>query len=713
MKPEWVRMSGTAPHGAITGGRPHPLGATWDGEGVNFALFSQNATRVTLCLFSPDGRFETEWIDLPERDGHVWHGYVPGLQPGQAYGYRVHGPYRPDEGHRFNPHKLLLDPYAQRILGQVQWDDALYGYDLGAKHGDLTFDTRDSSNFMPRALVTDPRFDWGDDRRPERPLTDTVIYEAHVRGLTMGRKDIALRGTFAGLSSPQVIDHLLRLGVTAIELLPIQAFVDDRFLVDKGLRNYWGYMTLGFFAPEPRYMSTGELSDVQAMVARFHEAGIEVILDVVYNHTCEGNQLGPTLSFRGIDNAAYYRLAETPRYHIDDTGTGNMLNMDHPFVMRMVMDSLRHWAVHMRVDGFRFDLATTLGRTARGFDRNHPFLQAIRQDPVLARLKLIAEPWDVGPGGYQLGAFPPPFLEWNDKFRDQVRRFWRGDGDMTRKLAMRISGSALKFDHDGRAATSSVNFLTAHDGFTLADLVSYREKHNEGNGEGNRDGHSDNHSDNLGVEGPTADPGILAARARRRRNMMATLLLSQGTPMILAGDELGNSQGGNNNAYAQDNPTGWVDWDNADRAFLEFCREIIAFRKRHPILRQKRFLHSRSRAIDGKVDLFWRRADGELMTEADWNNPSQRLVAAEMRVASGTPDYLARAHREDALFAIFNVGEAQLVFLPDLPLDRAWTLHVDTARPGLKPVRVSRAIKVAANSVVVLVLEATPIIPRS
>jgi glycogen debranching enzyme GlgX len=461
---------------------------------VNFALFSQNATRVTLCLFSPDGRYETEWIDLPEREGHVWHGYVPGLGPGQAYGYRVHGPYRPDEGHRFNPHKLLLDPYAQRILGSVQWDDALYGYDLKAKHADLTLDTRDSSNFMPRGLVTDPRFDWGADRRPETPLTDTVIYEAHVRGLTMGRQDVALKGTFAGLSSPQVIDHLVKLGVTAIELLPIQAFVDDRFLTDKGLRNYWGYMTLGFFAPEPRYMSTGELSDVQQMVARFHEAGIEVILDVVYNHTCEGNQMGPTLSFRGIDNASYYRLAESPRYHIDDTGTGNMLNMDHPFVMRMVMDSLRHWAVHMRVDGFRFDLATTLGRTARGFDRNHPFLQAIRQDPVLGRLKLIAEPWDVGPGGYQLGAFPPPFLEWNDKFRDQVRRFWRGDGDMTRKLAMRISGSALKFDHDGRAATSSVNFLTAHDGFTLADLVSYREKHNEGNAEGNRDGHSDNHS---------------------------------------------------------------------------------------------------------------------------------------------------------------------------------------------------------------------------
>jgi glycogen operon protein len=703
--------TGLAPHGAITAGHPEVLGATWTGDGVNFALFSQHATRVTLCLFSPDGSVEAEWIDLPERDGHVWHGFVPGLRPGQAYGYRVHGPYRPDEGHRFNPHKLLLDPYAKRLLGRIEWDDALFGYDASSKHGDLTYDLRDSSNFVPRAVVTDPAFDWQGDRRPDRPLTETVIYEAHVKGLTMGRRDVPHPGTFAALASEPMIEHLLRLGVTAVELLPIQAFADDRFLVERGLRNYWGYMTLGFFAPEPRYMTTGQLSDVQEMVRRFHAAGLEVILDVVYNHTCEGNQMGPTLSFRGIDNASYYRLAESPRYYLDDTGTGNTLNMDHPFVMRMVLDSLRHWVEHMQVDGFRFDLATTLGRTAKGFDRNHPFLQAVRQDPVLSRVKLIAEPWDVGPGGYQLGAFPPPFLEWNDKFRDQVRRYWRGDRDMTRKLAMRISGSALKFDHDGRAATSSVNFLAAHDGFTLMDLVSYREKHNEANGEGNRDGHAHNFSDNLGVEGPSDDPSVRAARARRRRNLLATLMLSQGTPMILGGDEIGNSQGGNNNAYAQDNPVGWVDWDRADREFLEFCREIIAFRRRHPILRQKRFLHSRSRAIDGKVDLFWRRADGEIMCEADWNNPAQRLIAVEMRVASGTPDYLARTARDDAIFAVFNVGEPQLVFLPDLPLDRAWVLHIDTSRPGLRPSRVRRAIRVAANSVVALALEAVPLDP--
>ncbi len=705
--------TGLAPHGAITAGRPEILGATWDGEGVNFALFSQHATAVTLCLFSPDGRYEAEWIDLPECDGHVWHGYVPGLRPGQAYGYRVHGPYRPDEGHRFNPHKLLLDPYARRLAGRLEWDDALFGYDSSARHGDLTFDTRDSSNFVPRAVVTDQTFDWQGDRPPSIPLTDTVIYEAHPKGLTAGRRDVPRPGTFAACASDPVIDHLQRLGVTAVELMPVQAFVDDRFLVDRGLRNYWGYMTLGFFAPEPRYMTTGQLSDFQEMVRRLHAAGLEVILDVVYNHTGEGNQMGPTLSFRGIDNASYYRLAETPRYHIDETGTGNTLNMDHPFVMRMVLDSLRYWVEHMHVDGFRFDLATTLGRTARGFDRNHPFLQAVRQDPVLSRVKLIAEPWDVGPGGYQLGAFPAPFLEWNDKFRDQVRRYWRGDADMTRKLAMRISGSALKFDHDGRAATSSVNFLAAHDGFTLMDVVSFKEKHNEANGEGNRDGHAHNFSDNLGVEGPSDDPAIRDARAQRRRNLMATLMLSQGTPMILAGDEIGNSQGGNNNAYAQDNPTGWVDWDHVDTEFLAFCREIIGFRKRHPILRQKRFLHSRSRAIDGKVDLFWRRADGEVMTEEDWNNEAQRLIAVEMRVASGTPDYLARKHRDEALFAVFNAGQAQLVFLPDLPLDRTWVLQVDTARPGLKPTRVRRAIRVAADSVVALSLEAIPLPPRS
>ena len=634
---------------------------------------------------------------------------MPGLGPGAQYGLRAHGPYRPDEGHRFNPNKLLIDPYARRLAGPLVWDDALFGYDASAKHGDLTFDTRNSVRFVPRGVVVDPAFDWGGDRAPRRPLGETVIYEAHVRGLTMGRRDVPLRGTFAGLASDPILDHLTRLGVTAVELLPVQAFVDDRFLVERGLRNYWGYMTLGFFAPEPRYLGPGGPAEFKEMVRRFHAAGIEVILDVVYNHTAEGDQMGPTLSFRGLDNASYYRLAESPRYHVNDSGTGNTLNTEHPMVLRMVMDSLRHWAGEMRVDGFRFDLATALGRTAKGFDRNHPLIQAIRQDPLLNRLKLIAEPWDVGPGGYQLGAFPAPFLEWNDKFRDQVRRYWRGDADMTRKLAMRLVGSALKFDHDGRPATSSLNYVTSHDGFTLLDLVSYRQKRNEANGEGNRDGHSENHSDNCGVEGPTTDRAVRAARAQRRRNLMATLMLSQGTPMILSGDEIGNSQLGNNNAYCQDNPVGWVDWDNADADFLRFCREMVAFRHRHPILGQRRFLHSRARAADGKQDLFWRRADGQAMTEGDWNNLSQRHVAVELRMAEGTPPYAAL---ETALFAVFNVGEALTVALPEPPPGQTWVRHVDTARPGARPAPArDGTVAVAADSVVVLVLE-SPREPR-
>ena len=693
-------------HGfTITAGHPYPLGATFDGEGVNFAIFSQHATRMTLCLFTPDGRDEMLLINLSECDGHIWHGYIAGMRPGQHYGYRAHGPYRPDEGHRFNPHKLLIDPYAKQLSGHPIWDDALMGYDVSAKHGDLTFDTRNSAHFMPRCIVVDPAFSWGNDSPPRRSLTDTVIYEAHVKGMTAGRHDIANKGSFLGLASQPILDHLNNLGVTAIELLPVHAFLNDRFLLDKGLTNYWGYMSTGFFAPEPRYLATQDIAEFQHMVARFHSAGIEVILDVVYNHTGEGNQMGPTLSLRGLDNASYYRLAETKRYYINDTGTGNTLNLDHPFVLRMVMDSLRYWVEVMHVDGFRFDLALTLARTANGFDRDAPFLQAVRQDPVLSRVKLIAEPWDVGPGGYQLGAFPPPFAEWNDKFRDQVRRFWRGDTDMARKLAMRLSGSALKFDHDKRPATSSVNFLTAHDGFTLMDLVSYSQKHNDANGEDNRDGHSDNHSDNMGAEGPTDRATINAARAQRRRNMIATLLLAQGTPMILAGDELGNSQGGNNNAYCQDNPIGWVDWDNTDTEFLQFCTDMIAFRRKHPILRQKRFLHARSRAIDGIEDLFWRRADGQPMQEEDWTNPELRNVSVEMRQASGTPEY---AILESALFAVFNIGAGIDVILPDPPAGQQWVRHIDTARPYAAPKPARHKTRIRGNSVVVLVLEPAP-----
>ena len=683
----------------ITAGRADPLGATFDGEGVNFAVFSVHARRVSLCLFTPDGRTETHRIDLPERDGDVWHGYISGLRPGQLYGYRADGPYAPAEGHRFNHNKLLLDPYAKRLTGHPVWHDALMGYTVGAPEVDLSMDLRDSARYMPRCVVEDASFAWGNDHPPRTPISQSIIYEAHVKGLTQLHPDVSHPGTFLGLASDPMLEHLQKLGITAIELLPPQAFLNDRFLVEKGLVNFWGYQTLGFFAPDPRYLSGGDISEFQHMVARLHAAGIEVILDVVYNHTCEGNQMGPTLSFRGLDNRSYYRLTDDPRYYINDTGTGNTLNLNHPMVLRMVMDSLRYWVEVMHVDGFRFDLAATLGRRVRGgFSSSASFFDAIRQDPVLTRVKLIAEPWDIGPGGYQLGAFPPPFLEWNDKYRDGIRRFWRGDGGQISDLAERLTGSARQFDHSGRPATSSVNFLTAHDGFTLTDTVSYNQKHNDANGEGNRDGHSENFSDNMGVEGPSNDPKIIAARARRRRNMMATLLLSQGTPMMLAGDELGNSQAGNNNAYCQDNAIGWIDWKNADQEFMDFTARLVALRRAHPILRQKRFLHSRQRLVDGLGDLFWWRPDGAPMTAADWVEPDLRAICFEMRIASGTPVY---AQREEALFMVFNGGNETLsVTLPAAPAGWVWRLHVDTDRPLLMPAITPRNnVQVAAQSV--------------
>ncbi|WP_193178030.1 glycogen debranching protein GlgX [Oricola nitratireducens] len=687
----------------ICAGSAAPIGATFDGDGVNFAVFSEHASSMTLCLFSEDGKKETARIDLPERDGDVWHGYVPGLRSGQLYGYRAHGPYRPDEGHRFNPNKLLLDPYAKRLTGHPKWSTVLMGYEAGSKRDDLSFDTRDSAPFMPKCVVADPAFSWGEDCAPNVPVAETVIYEAHVKGMTQRHPAATPPGTFLGLSSEPMLDYLVKLGITSIELLPSQAFLDDQFLTAKNLTNYWGYQTIGFFAPEPRYLNDSSIAEFQTMVARFHAAGIEVLMDVVYNHTGEGSELGPTLSFRGLDNRSYYRLERNPRYYVNDTGTGNTLNLDHPMVLRMVMDSLRYWVEYMHVDGFRFDLCSTLGRTDAGFDRGASFFDAVRQDPVLARVKLIAEPWDIGPGGYQLGAFPPPFMEWNDRFRDGVRRFWRGDPGRAPDLADRLTGSALQFDHSGRPATSSVNFISAHDGFTLADVVAYNHKHNEANGEHNADGHNENFSDNMGIEGETADIAILSARARRRRNMMATLLLAQGTPMILAGDEVGHSQGGNNNAYCQDNETSWIDWDNADEAFLGFTRHMIAFRKAHPILRQKRFLHARERVIDGKEDLFWRRADGEPMASSDWEDPQLRLVCVEMRTASGTPRYAAL---EYAIFAVFNAGPATEVIVPQEPPGQIWCLQIDTAHPDTeaKPVHGGK-ITVTEESVVVLVLE--------
>lgn len=688
----------------ILGGHAAPLGATFDGEGVNFAVFSEHAHRITLCLFSPDGRVETHRLDLPERDGDVWHGYVPGLRPGQLYGLRADGPYAPYEGHRFNYNKLLLDPYAKRLTRHLDWHDAVMGYKVGDKEVDLSFDKRDSARYMPRCVVEDVLFAWGRDKAPRTPTSKSVIYEAHVKGLTQLHPDVQHKGKFLGLASDAILDHLVKLGVTAIELLPAQAFLNDRFLVEKGLVNYWGYQTLGFFAPDPRYLAHDQIAEFQHMVARLHSAGIEVIMDVVYNHTGEGNELGPTLSFRGLDNRSYYRLADNPRYYINDTGTGNTLNIDHPMVLRMVLDSLRYWVEEMHVDGFRFDLCTTLGRTPTGFDRGASFFDAIRQDPVLTRVKLIAEPWDIGPGGYRVGGFPPPFLEWNDKFRDGIRRFWRGDAGHVAVLADRITGSALQFDHSGRPATTSVNFVTAHDGFTLMDVVSYTQKHNEANGEGNRDGHGDNASDNMGTEGPTDDPAILAARAQRRRNLLATVLFSQGTPMLLAGDELGNSQKGNNNAYCQDNEIGWIDWSQSDPAFLDFVRRLIAFRREHPILRQKRFLHARERIVDGIEDLFWWRASGAPMTDADWAWSDLKTLCVEMRIASGTPAY---AQREEALFLIFNRGPAVPVHLPACPDGRRWRLWIDTAHPEIDGEVVDAPmIQAACESTLVLELEA-------
>ena len=686
---------------SILAGRPAPLGATVDDDGVNFAVFSDNATRMTLCLFSEDGTTETHRLDLPEREGGIWHGYVPGLTAGQKYGFRADGPYAPEQGHRFNAHKLLLDPYARQITAHPTWDDALMGYTVGAKELDLSFDRRDSAPFMPRCVVC---ADSGAGAtRLETPLAESVIYECHVRGMTMQHPRATRPGTFLGLASDPVLEHLTGLGITAVELLPVQAFLNDRFLVNKGLVNYWGYQTLGFFAPDPRYLAEGDIAEFRQMVARFHAAGIEVLLDVVYNHSCEGDQTGPTLSFRGLDNRSYYRLAEDRRFYLNHTGTGNTLNTDHPMVLRLILDSLRYWVEQMHVDGFRFDLGATLARTARGFQPDAAFFTLVRQDPVLNRVKLIAEPWDIGPGGYQLGAFPPPFLEWNDKFRDGVRRYWKGDGGMVPELANRLTGSAAQFDHSGRAATASVNMVTAHDGFTLTDLVSYNERHNLANGEEGRDGHAANFSDNLGHEGPSDDPDIIAARARRRRNLMATLLLAQGTPMILGGDELSRSQGGNNNAYCQDNPTSWVDWSAVDADFLAFTRQMIAFRKAHPILRQKRFLHARERLIDGLEDLFWWRPDGAPMHDADWQDAGLKVLCAEMRTASGTPFYAAR---EDALFLVFNTGDAVQVALPARLQGNCWIRRVDTgAAEAFAETFENGKARIAAQSVAVFVQE--------
>ena len=671
------------------------MGATVDEGGVNFAVFSAHAHFIELCLFSEDGRRETARVMMTEREGDIWHIRIEGMKAGQCYGFRAHGPYEPENGHRFNPHKLLMDPYARAWEGKLRWSDALMGYRLGSARGDLSYDTRDSAFAVPKSVVVDERALPDLPPGPRRALHDSVIYEAHVKGLTMRHPKIpaTARGHYAGIAHPAMVEHLVKLGVTAVELLPVQGFFDDRFLVAKGLTNYWGYNTMGFFTPEPRYAQRNPRAEFREMVWRLHQAGIEVILDVVYNHSGEGDQTGPTLSFRGLDNRSYYRLAGGGRYYANDSGTGNALNTAHPMVLRMVADSLRHWVTHFGVDGFRFDLATSLGREPGGFEPGAGFFDVLRQDPVLAGVKLIAEPWDIGPGGYQLGGYPHPFAEWNDKYRDGVRRYWRGDAGMTPDLAKRLLASAENFDHAGRSASASVNFLTAHDGFTLQDLVSFTVKRNLANGEDNRDGHSENHSDNLGVEGATTAPLILAARNQRKRNLLATLLLSQGTPMLLAGDELGHSQGGNNNAYAQDNETTWIDWAKADAGLADFVARLIALRKAQPVLRQRRFLHGRRRHAEALPDVIWRHADGRVPAPAEWHDPAFRCLCVELRMAAEGPA------TPEAVFAVFNCGPEQSLSLPDTVA--RWRLVIDTTRPTAPEAPAEPGLTVPANSVLV------------
>ncbi|MCO6187735.1 glycogen debranching protein GlgX [Rhizobium sp. L1K21] len=679
------------------------LGASFVGTGTHFAVFSAHAEQIELCLFSEDGKQELQRLALPHREGDIWSGYLEGVKPGTVYGYRAHGAYRPEEGLRFNPNKLLLDPYAMQLQGALTWDDALHGYTIGAENGDLSFDERDSAPFMLKGVVQDPDFDWDGDEAIRRPWTDTIIYEAHVRGLTMLNPHVpdALRGTFLGMCSDPILDHLQRLGITAIELLPVQSFIDDRYLVDKGLRNYWGYQPLGFFAPQPRFMSSERITEFKTMVRRFHEAGIEVIMDVVYNHTAEGSELGPTLSFRGLDNLSYYRPSpESPRYTFDTTGTGNTLNVAHPMVLRMVLDSLRYWVGTMHIDGFRFDLASTLGRENPDFDREGTFFNAIKQDPMLSGVKLIAEPWDIGHGGYQVGGFPTPFREWNDKYRDTVRCFWKKDEGQTADLAARLAGSSQQFNHSGRTASSSINLLSAHDGFTLADIVSYNEKHNEANGEDNQDGHSNNHSHNLGAEGPTDDADINAARVQRRRNMIATLMLSQGVPMLLGGDELGNTQYGNNNAYCQDNEIGWTHWDAADDAFIDFCHSIVEVRRNHPALRQDTF-DTGEPNDDGLHDIAWFREDGQRMEDDDWKQNGRRFLSV---YKSNIRDVENFDTSFDQVLIVINGGAETSFTLPTIDGVSEWSCIFDSNLSDRKnDGNHDKTIPIAADSLAVFV----------
>lgn len=711
-------------------GRPYPLGATWDGEGVNFALFSENATSVELSLFDrADADKETQRIRLQERTDQTWHVYLPEARPGQHYGYRVYGPYEPESGHRFNPAKLLLDPYAKAISGTIEWSDAMFGYRIGDPAADLSLDDRDNAGNVPKCVVIDQSFTWGGDQLLKTPWDKTVIYEVHVKGLTARHPDVpeALRGTYAGLASPPVLEYLQRLGVTAVELLPVHHFVADKHLHDRGLTNYWGYNSIAFFAPDIRYATSPvsgrrHVKEFKTMVKTLHSAGIEVILDVVYNHTGEGNHFGPTLSFRGIDNATYYRLVpEDRRYYMDYTGCGNTLNVRHPRTLQLIMDSLRYWVGEMHVDGFRFDLASALARELHDVDRLSAFFDTIHQDPMLSQVKLIAEPWDLGEGGYQVGNFPVGWAEWNGKYRDTMRRYWRGDGGQVAETGFRFTGSSDLYEGSGRRPHASINFITAHDGFTLHDLVSYNQKHNEANGEENRDGTDDNLSWNCGVEGPTDDPQILELRERQMRNMLATLLLSQGVPMLCGGDEIGRTQLGNNNTYCQDNEFSWHNWklDRPARELLAFVRQVIKLRQEQPVLRRRRFFQGRRIRGSEVKDIAWFNPNGKEMTDEEWNQGFVRSLG--MRLAGDAIDETDSRGQPivgDTLLVLLNAHHEPMSFaLPAHKRGVRWELLLDTAhtpdRANNSPLKGGTPYELGARAMAVLRLRTAPSRPHS
>ncbi len=696
-------------------GSPYPLGATWDGNGVNFALYADKATGVELCLFkSTTDEKEFVKLKMNERSHQVWHIYIPGLKPGQLYGYRVHGAYEPNNGQRFNPHKLLLDPYAKAIAGKIEWSDSLFGYEVGSEEEDLSLSEQDSAAFLPKCVVIDPTFDWESDTPPRIPYHKSIIYEAHVRGFTMLHPDIPkdIRGSYSALAHPVTIEYLKKLGITAIELMPVHHFIADRHLVEKGLTNYWGYNTIGFFAPEVRYSSSGvlgeQVNEFKNMVKELHKAGIEVILDVVYNHTAEGNHMGPTLCFRGIDNESYYRLvSDDKRYYMDYTGTGNTLNANLPNVLRLMMDSLRYWIQDMHVDGFRFDLASTLARELHEVNKLSAFFDIIHQDPVISQVKLIAEPWDIGEGGYQVGKFPPGWAEWNGKYRDCIRDFWRGADSMLGEFALRLTGSSDLYEGDYRSPTASINFITAHDGFTLNDLVSYNEKHNDANGENNNDGESHNRSWNCGEEGETDKQDVIELRKRQKRNLLTTLFLSQGVPMLLSGDEISRTQQGNNNAYCQDNEISWTDWKDADDELLAFTQQLIALRKDHPVFCRRRWFQGQPIKGIGLEDIAWFQPDGEEMTEEHWTKDFAKSMAVFLNGRGiHTPGPQGEQIIDDDFYLIFNAHHEALEFkLPGAKYARSWTRLLSTADGKIEPGEVYPAesvIQVEGRSILLL-----------